>query len=627
MNRSFTAAVLIAATTCAARAADPLDRPVIGHQSFTYLGAFRLPTSANGWSTAFSAGGLALRHVGGHLQFFTTSHVYSGGLVYEIDDPGLSATAPYPLASVVHEWGDVYDGHKWVGNDGGSSALSSGVLTNGLFFDEASSRLYWSYGHWYNTSNPFNPSLGFSLIDDAHGTATGVGAWSVDPRPEKFARGGSLRIPQWFADRFTGGKTLGAGFGGYYSIISSGSLGPSLCAVADPDPATAPDRSALANVPLLGFPTNGPGAQRPGDYINREPSGPFTGTIAGATSTSVTVDYILRATGVLADSTIEITDGPGAGQSRDLTSWDYQSQTASVSPAWTTLPVSGQSSYRIVGGYARGGSATTIQLKAATTSHDYTGLYLIITAGTGAGQAERAITAWNQSTQTATVSPAWGTVPDTTSRYEYYGPGVATSDPHDGLGTWTWKDAIGGAAWIDLPERQGLLVLAQLGRGHVWYEASDIRCDGQYLEWFVYDPNDLAAVAAGSKAQNDVRPAAMWEDTVAVGDDGAVANFGGAAFDSTTNRLYVLVEGVRHEGVEWYPQMYVYQVDGSISPTSGGTTGGTSTSGGSTTSGGSATSGGAAGGGDGGHPSRGCGLGGLTALLGLLLLARQRWLR
>jgi len=32
--------------------------------------------------------------------------------------------------------------------------------------------------------------------------------------------------PDWYAARFTGGNTLGVGFGGYYSIIGNGSLGP-----------------------------------------------------------------------------------------------------------------------------------------------------------------------------------------------------------------------------------------------------------------------------------------------------------------------------------------------------------------------------------------------------------------
>jgi hypothetical protein len=634
--RSLLIALLLGGAGAAGAADDPLDKPLLGHGSFTFLGSFRFPLSANGWSTAYSSGGLALRYVDGHLHFFSTSHVYSGGLVYEVDYPGISTSDP-PIANLAHEWGDVYGGHKWVGNDGGSSTLGSGVTTDGLFWDEASHRLYWSYGHWYNTSNPFNPSIGYSQIDDVAGTATGIGAWSLVGRTDKFSRGGALRIPQWFADRFTGGNTLGVGFGGYYSIIGSGSLGPSLAAIADPDIAIAPDRSALPNVPLVGYqPAGGPGfAQRPGDYINRQPPGPFTGSITGATATSITVDYILRATGTLADSTIAITGGPGAGQVRDLTSWDYQSQTATVSPDWTTLPVAGASTYRIYGGFARGGSPTTIAFKATTVSHDYTGMYVIITDGTGAGQPERAITAWDQATQVATVTPAWDTVPDATSRYEYYSSGLGASvpDPQNGVGTWTWKDTAGGGTWIDLPDAQGVLVMAKIGSGHVWYEASDIHCEGGAFEWFLYDPKDLAAVASGAKAQSQIQPAAYWSDADLPlpepdrqGWTGlGISSMGGAAFDPTTNRLYVLVEGAWQDGTEWHPQVYVYQVSGAISPGtagSGSATGGSAGSG----SGGSGSAGGSGAGGDGGHAASRCGLGslGLAIGLGLVTVIRRR---
>src|SRR5262249_15385436 len=107
----------------------------------------------------------------------------------------------------------------------------------------------------------------YSTLDDATGVATGVGAWSLDGRPEKFDRGGTLRIPQWFADRFTDGKSLGVGFGGYFSIVSSASFGPALAAVSDPDITVSPDRSSLENVPLVGYPSTAPArAQRDPNY-------------------------------------------------------------------------------------------------------------------------------------------------------------------------------------------------------------------------------------------------------------------------------------------------------------------------------------------------------------------------
>ena len=246
-----------ATATPAPTGGDPLNKTVVSRPNFAYLGSFRMPTSANGWSTAYTAGGLTHRYVNGQLRFLSTSHIYSGGLVYETNYPGIGTgdLASAPQAQVVKNWGDVYSGHKWVANDGGGAALSGGVSTYGLYYDQALGRLYWNYGHWYNADYPYNPSFGYSVLNDQTGVATGIGAWGLTGRPEKFDRGGALRIPQWFADRFTGGKSLGVGFGGYFSIISTGSLGAALAAVDDPAPATDPDRAALANVPLIGYPS------------------------------------------------------------------------------------------------------------------------------------------------------------------------------------------------------------------------------------------------------------------------------------------------------------------------------------------------------------------------------------
>lgn len=69
-------------------------------------------------------------------------------------------------------------------------------------------------------------------------------------------------------------------------------------------------------------------------------------------------------------------------------------------------------------GCARDGGGSTIQLANYSSVEDnlYTGLILRIVEGTGIGQ-ERTITTYSGSTQTATVSLAWVTVPDDTSRY------------------------------------------------------------------------------------------------------------------------------------------------------------------------------------------------------------------
>lgn len=394
---------------------DPLLRPLLNQANLTLLGSFRLPVSDGKDSTAFSMGGLTHRRVNGQLRFLTTSHVYQGGLVYEVADPGHSLVLP-PQAPVVQHWGDVYDGRKWTGNDGGNDGLSSGTWTYGLHFDQGLNRLYWNYGHWYNATHPDNPSLGYSVLSEAAKQGIGVASYSFQGRSEKFCRGGTLRIPQWFANRYTGGKSLGAGFGGYFSIVNSASLGPALTAVSDPNTAfTNADRSALPNTPLLGYPASAPVRCR------RDP--------------------------------------------------DYR------------------------------------------TEYDQ-------------------------------------------------------AQPVNGVGAWTWSDIIyGGATWIDLPDVHGLLFLAKVGQGRVWYEGSDRHAERGSYAWFVYDPKDLALVATGAKKEWEIQPARSWLDKTLpmpldkqgwAGDGFNMV--GGCTFDVATRRLYVLVTGAWKQEVESHPQVFVYQV-------------------------------------------------------------------
>jgi len=197
-------------------ASDPLFKPVVNQSSFTYLGSFALPQSANGYSTAFSYGGLTYRYVNGKLQFFTTSHVNSGGLVYEFNGPGLRHRPLQPPA--------------------GPGGEQLGGCLHGAEIRPELRRIYDPVRRRPDVRALLRPELEPTVLElrrlvqrslpkhdqpgllDAErlypASATGMGAWSLADRPEKFDRGGVTAIPQWFADRFTGGATLGVGFGG-----------------------------------------------------------------------------------------------------------------------------------------------------------------------------------------------------------------------------------------------------------------------------------------------------------------------------------------------------------------------------------------------------------------------------
>ena len=228
---------LLAACSYSEADQEPLERAVITPADFVYLGAFAPPqqavtTSEGGkWSTAYATGGLALRSVMGEKRFFATTHVYSGGLVYEMSFPGLAREPDYPVADIVREWGDIYQDRK-ITQDG--YALGGGVWTHGLFWDEPLQVLQWSYGHSYNVGQNSNPVLGHTyLLEDGIETS---GPWlsAEGSAHSQRVRGGTLRIPQWFAERYTEGKTLGIGFGGYWSGVATASQGPALYASTEP---------------------------------------------------------------------------------------------------------------------------------------------------------------------------------------------------------------------------------------------------------------------------------------------------------------------------------------------------------------------------------------------------------
>lgn len=134
--------------------------------------------------------------------------------------------------------------------------------------------------------------------------------------------------------------------------------------------------------------------------------------------------------------------------------------------------------------------------------------------------------------------------------------------PRNGVGYFTWNDTIWqSAAWIDLPDKHGLLYGAVLGNGRNWYETSTRWAERGSHAFYVYDPADLALVAQNSRSQDQIQwrnswsvrfpgmgyPLQGWQD-----DPPSIIT--GMTFDQTTSRLYVSVR---------FAEVYVYQVSSS----------------------------------------------------------------
>ncbi len=152
------------------------------------------------------------------------------------------------------------------------------------------------------------------------------------------------------------------------------------------------------------------------------------GTAAGGTINSITLNGGASTTdNIYNENIIAIVAGTGVGQSRLIAEYKGDTKVAIVNRPWDTIPDI-TSEYQIIAfngilltghGLATGGDATHITLTAISIaiSDVYNGSMIVITSGTGIGQA-RLITDYDGDTLIATVSPAWTTNPDATSIYK-----------------------------------------------------------------------------------------------------------------------------------------------------------------------------------------------------------------
>ena len=231
---------------------DEKGKRVLTFEDFEYLGSFKLPQKAGRGGAAYSECGLALRKTKDGAGSLFLNYTHPGETLFEAEIPALAKfenrnAAPLKAAEVRRVWGPL---------------SARNVSPNGgLWWDEDQRILYWTYYHGYWTGGSL-PVLNASRLGE-DGTITVVGSWTVPN--QKWHWGGVTRLPGEFAEKYTGGRTLALGFGGYYSICGPASRGPALGAIADPDPAKSGTDVDL--VELLGYkdPAKAP---RDGDYFS-----------------------------------------------------------------------------------------------------------------------------------------------------------------------------------------------------------------------------------------------------------------------------------------------------------------------------------------------------------------------
>ena len=231
-------------------AADATGKRPLAADDFEYLGSFKVPEKVGKGGAGFSESGLTLRKAPDGSRRLFLNYTHPQQVLFEVDIPALAKfekgdAGPLKTATVAKEWGEV----------GGKDASPNG----GLAWDDDKKLLYWTSYHPYWTGGDRRVLNATKLADDK---ATAAGSWTVPD--QKWHWGGVTRLPKSFADKYTGGKRLALGFGGYYSVVAPCSRGPALSAVADPDPAKG---RAEGLVNLLGYQA-GTAAPRPGDYFD-----------------------------------------------------------------------------------------------------------------------------------------------------------------------------------------------------------------------------------------------------------------------------------------------------------------------------------------------------------------------
>ena len=230
---------------------------VLSFDDFEYVGSFKPPMTVEKARGAFSEVGLALRKMPAADRLFV-QYTHPERVLFEVEIPELvkiegGKHETLKTAEVKKVWGALK-----------TSGEGEQIAPNGGFlWDEATRTLYWTWYHGYKTGAA-PPVLGVSKLAE-DGTVTTTGPWHVAVKSGLYKGywGGVLRLPEEFAKKYTDGKTLALGFGGYYSICGSASRGPALGAIPEPDPKS---KDVPVTEMLLG--TDKSPAPRDGNYFS-----------------------------------------------------------------------------------------------------------------------------------------------------------------------------------------------------------------------------------------------------------------------------------------------------------------------------------------------------------------------
>lgn len=242
-------------------AVDEDGRVALQPSDLQYLGSTLLPSAVGPARANYSFPGMTLRKMGDGSKRLVLSYNYPTQWTFDTPlpttlKPFVGVSTGMPVLSVVQQYGSLVQ----------PSTLVPGITQIGangsIYWDEVTQRLLWTHYDGYWTGGPI-PILAATQFND-DGTTTPAGQWlGPTSHPQKWFWGGVTRLPQSFAAKYTSGKTLALGFGGYWNIAASCSRGPAASAFALPAPG---DTQLSGEVNLMGF-ADPQACQRSGDYF------------------------------------------------------------------------------------------------------------------------------------------------------------------------------------------------------------------------------------------------------------------------------------------------------------------------------------------------------------------------
>jgi hypothetical protein len=524
--------------------------------NLTYAGSFRAPeTLSNGIQTGYTAGGFTIRRVGGQLRCLRTTWPGSGSTagnqVYEmtVPDPYISPNPgniySYPQGTVTQIWTDPFPGAR-VLLEAPTNSVYYNMNNWSLRWDDRTGRLYSGFSVSYGAPRN-DPCLCYAEISDSGGTSTAHGPWNVRNSsgtvdPVKSSGGLSI-LPDWFANAHCSGRRLSTGFGGPMGGVGDRwSNGPPLTAFDTPDPAK----------PTWQLRTSGGSP----DYTSAPPP-----------------EWVLEATHLI----------------------DYGANTL---PTGDPIPARRNADY-YAAAYGRcfGGTAGSAYLDAGSYGTADDGLVVFYAPGQGGHENQyypgRSATIYfpDGTTQVRTTT-TYVTIADGHCEMSFDPPlsggkvvdascfikismsnggGAVNRDPVGNVGYWTQVDYnYGGVHYVGGTNRHGFICFPTLNYGWMCYCPGGPRAEFVSHELWIYDPDDVAAMAAGTTPLSHIDPVVratfsfpgVPHPTL---DKYFVTKYlvSGVEFDPTTNLLYLSLVGAYQESNQAVSAglIHVYEVN------------------------------------------------------------------